>query len=259
MQIFALYNIKGGVGKTASAVNLAYASILDGSRTLLWDLDPQGAASFYFRVRTEPQDHERPATPKVEKKKGFRRRIRATDYAGLDLVPADFAYRHLDLALADAKRPEERLGRLVEPLAGDYERVFLDCPPSLSLASETVFATAQVLLVPTIPTTLSLRTLEQLRQHLRHLGLERRVLPFFCMVDRRKKLHRQIVADAAARDPEILRTSIPYASQVEQMGLNREPLVRFAGSSPAALAYDDLWREIRFRLGLPPIYSRART
>jgi cellulose biosynthesis protein BcsQ len=244
--IFALYNIKGGVGKTASAVNLSYLSTLDGSRALLWDLDPQGAASFYFRIQTEPRDRRRRLRDgKVEKKKELASRIRATDFDGLDLVPADFAYRHLDLALADAERPGERLRKLLAPHAGDYEHVFLDCPPSISLASENVFAAADVLLVPTIPTTLSLRTLDQLREHLSYLELSPRLLPFFCMVDRRKRLHVRLVSEGAG--PGALATSIPYASEVEQMGLRREPLALFAGRSAAARAYDELWHEIRSR------------
>ena len=246
MEILALYNIKGGVGKTASAVNLAYESTRDGSRTLLWDLDPQGAATWCFRVRSEPRDPRRRLREgKVEKKKELRRRIRATDFEGLDLVPADFAYRHLDLALADAERPGERLRRLLRPFAGDYDYVVLDCPPSLSLASENVFAIAGTLAVPTIPTTLSLRTLEQLREHLRRLELTPRVLPFLTMVDRRKRLHRDL---AAAGDPRMLRSAIPYASAVEQMSVRREPLARFASRSSAARAYEELWREIRERL-----------
>lgn len=250
MEILALYNIKGGVGKTTSAVNLAYESTRDGSRTLLWDLDPQGASTYCFRIRSEPRDpRRRLRAGKVEKKKALRKRIRATDFEGLDLVPADFAYRHLDLALIDAEVPGERLFQLLRPFARDYDHVFLDCPPSLSLASENVFAVAGTLVVPTIPTTLSLRTLEQLREHLRRLGLAPRVLPFLSMVDRRKSLHREILATALEDDGKMLRTAIPYASQIEQMSVRRAPLDRFAGWSPAARAYRELWAEIRERLG----------
>ena len=55
MKVYATYNIKGGVGKTSAAVNLAHLAALDGHNVLLWDLDPQGAATYMFRVRPEGQ------------------------------------------------------------------------------------------------------------------------------------------------------------------------------------------------------------
>lgn len=242
MLILALYNIKGGVGKTASAVNLAYMASLDGKRTLLWDLDPQGAASYYFRLKTASSDRAG-----LEKKKELRLRIRGTDYDALDMVPADFAYRNLDLQLEHAKKPTQKLKSMLKPFVGEYDFVFLDCPPSISLASESVFAAVDALIVPTIPTTLSIRTLTQLQEHLEKEGLTPQVLPFFSMVDRRKKLHLDVCAEAAERFP-ILQAQIPYSSHVEQMGTHRQPVVRFAPRSPASLVYQELWQEIRDRL-----------
>jgi len=243
LQVLALYNVKGGVGKTASAVNLAYSSTRGGARSLVWDLDPQGAASFYFRVKTESSGSGR----KLEKKKRLRLRLRATDYEGLDVVPADFSYRHLDLALEAAGRSDRRLGSLLAPFRDCYEYLFLDCPPSISLASESVFAVSDALLVPTIPTPLALRTLEQLEGHLKTLGVAPRVLPFFCMVDRRKKLHREI-CEQAERRFSMLSTRIPYSSHVEQMGLYRQPVQLYAGRSAGASSYKALWDELAGRL-----------
>jgi cellulose biosynthesis protein BcsQ len=247
MRTVAVFNIKGGVGKTATAVNLAYLSAAAGVRTLLWDLDPQGSATFYFRVR---DGIDAKLKHVVRGKRPLDELIRGTDHEGLDLLPADFAYRHLDLALAHAGKPRARLGHLLGPLASRYDHLFLDCAPSMSLVSESVFGAADALLVPTIPTTLSLRTLEQLAAHL--AASERRrpkVLPFFCMVDLRKSMHRELVRSEERRPFPFLRASIPYSSTVEQMGIHRAPIAIFAAGSEADRAFRELWLEAMTAVG----------
>jgi chromosome partitioning protein len=242
MQILASYNIKGGVGKTAAAVNLAYLAAADGRRVLLWDLDPQGAATFYFRVKPKVKGGSKKL---LRGDRTLEQAIRESDFPGLDLLPADFSYRHMDIELETAKKPTRQLGKLLEPLAADYDLVILDCPPSISLVSEAVFRAADLLLVPVIPTTLSVRTLEQLDQFCReHNQRAARILPFFSMVDRRKSLHRELLEELPRNWPSLLQASIPYASDVEKMGLKRQPLLLYAGRSPAATAYRDLWREL---------------
>jgi cellulose biosynthesis protein BcsQ len=243
MSILALYNIKGGVGKTASAVNLAYLSSLDGAHTLLWDLDPQAAATFYFRVKAKIKGGSERL---LAKKSRLGQGIRATDFDHLDLLPADFSYRNMDLDLRDYRDPTQRLSKLLRPLEKEYDRIFLDCPPSISLVSENVFTAAQALLIPTIPTPLSLRTLGQLKKHIRHRGLRHlQLLPFLSMVDSRKSLHRQGWAELKASGETLLRPQIPYSTWVEQMGTQRSPLGVFAPSSPPALAYGRLWQAIK--------------
>ncbi|MEM6794760.1 MAG: AAA family ATPase, partial [Acidobacteriota bacterium] len=214
MKTLALYNLKGGVGKTAASVNLAYLAALSGRRVLLWDLDPQGASTYYFRIKP----HVDTAPKGLLKKKGeFPEHIRGTDYERLDLVPADFSYRQMDVTLGGMKKAEQRIARLIEPLGDYYDVIFLDCPPSISMTSEAVFTAAQVLLVPVIPTTLSLRTLEQLRAHLDRSGLaEMSVWPFFSMVDRRKKLHLEAMEGAPESEGDFLSHMIPSASEIER-------------------------------------------
>ena len=86
MQTLALYNLKGGVGKSAAAVNLAYLAAADGIPTLLWDLDPQGAASWYFHAK--PEDIK---TKKVlEGETPIGRLVKKTPYENLAMIPADF-------------------------------------------------------------------------------------------------------------------------------------------------------------------------
>ena len=156
MKVYATYNIKGGVGKTSTAANLAYLAAASGRRVLLWDLDPQGAATYLFRVKPRVKGGGRGL---VSGHRPVEDAVKATDFDNLDLLPADFSYRNMDLELDDAKKRTGRLDQLLSGVADDYDIAFLDCPPSVSLVSENVLRAADVLLVPLIPATLSLRTL----------------------------------------------------------------------------------------------------
>src|SRR5450755_3459961 len=242
-RVLATYNIKGGVGKTSAAVNLAYLAAADGARVLLWDLDPQGASTYLFRVKPKIRGG---GAKLVRLRSDVEELIKGTDHPGLDLLPADFSYRHMDLALDDVKRPTRRLARVLEPLLGDYDYIFLDCPPSISLVSESVFEAADALIVPVIPATLSSRTLEQLAA-LVDSGPQ--LLDFFSMVDRRRKLHREVMEQVRAARPGVLAAAIPASAVVERMGSKRAVIADFAPRSAAAAAYRALWDEARQRLG----------
>ncbi len=246
MTVLALYSIKGGVGKTSSAVNLALLAAREGARTLLCDLDPQGAATFHFRVQTKVPGG---AKRLLRKPEALADSIKATDFDRLDLLPADFSFRNFDVRLDREPEPRRGLTQRLAAMRGEYDVVVLDCAPGASLVSENVFAAADALLVPAIPTVLSLRTLARLLQHLTERSTAPpRVLPFFTMLDRRKALHRKVVAWSAAHDLGFLEARIPYSSTVEQMSVRRAPLQAFAPSSPPARAYAALWTEVRSRL-----------
>ena len=247
MKIFATYNIKGGVGKTATTVNLAFLSARSGARTLVWDLDPQAAATFYFRIKPKVKGGGKGL---IRRKTDLDRVIRATDFESLDLLPGDFSYRRMDLALHRTNKPALRLAKLLGPLAEDYDHLLIDCAPNITLVSEAVFVAADAVLVPTIPTTLSLRTLDRLERYLKKKKfVSAQLMPFFCMADRRKKLHRQICDSGLSSPTRFLEAVIPYSSLVEQMGVRRAPLGAYAGGSPVARAYESLWYEIVGRLG----------
>ena len=240
--VLATYNIKGGVGKTSAAVNLAAMAARGGARTLLWDLDPQGASTYLFRIRPRVKGGGRKL---VRGRSDVDALIKGTDIDGLDLLPADFSYRHMDLALDAAKKPTRSLSRVLAPLAAEFDYVFLDCPPSISLVSENVFDAADVLLVPIVPATLSSRTFDQL---LEVVGDAAKVLAFFSMVDGRKRLHHEIMETLRAERPQVLDAAIPAAADVERMGLHRAVLEDFAARGRAAIAYRALWDEVRARI-----------
>lgn len=245
MKKFAVYNIKGGVGKTATAINLAYLAAHQGARTLLWDLDPQGASSFYFRITAKVKGGSKSL---IRQKSKIDSLIKGSDFENLDVIPSDFSYRHMDLFLDKMKKPTRQFSEILKPLREEYDYLFLDCPPSMTLVSENVLQFSEAMLVPVIPTPLSLRTFEQLfrfckAHHLDHL----KVFPFFSMVDRRKKLHREVMEQFPEKYPATLKNAIPYASEVEKMGVLREAVVHFAPQSKASKAFKALWQEIILR------------
>lgn len=248
MKVLALYSIKGGVGKTSSAVNLAFNAAQAGYRTLVWDLDPQGASSYYFRIKPKIKGGSKDL---MTGKRELDELIKGTDFDNLDLIPADFSFRNLDLLLDDKKRPTRQLKKRLKPLADEYDFIFLDCPPNISLLSEAVFEAADLLLSPIIPTTLSLRTLAQLSEFIEDHDLANlSLIPFFSMVDRRKNMHKDIMQQVLVDYPAMLKATIPYASDIERMGLERKPLAAYSGKSRSARAYHELWQEILARTGL---------
>ncbi len=252
MKVISAYSIKGGVGKTAAAVNLAYLCALEGARTLVWDLDPQAAATYYLG--------QKPGVKSGAKKLIFGDAelsdiVTETRYTNLDVIPADFRNRKLDVFLdRGTKNPHRRLDKLLAPLAADYDCVILDCPPGINLLSESVFYASDVLLVPIIPTTLSVRAFDLLTKYVREEQRKDRIRDisisaFFSMVDRRKQLHNSFVEVLPEERSGVLRCVIPSATEIERMGVNRAPIHAYAPSSRAANSYEELWHEVKRQAG----------
>ena len=246
MNILGIYSNKGGVGKTTAAVNLSFLAAEAGLKTLVCDLDPQSSASYYFRVK-----------PKLRRNaKGFRkggknieRSIKGTDYENLDILPADFTHRNLASTFNKLKRRKRRLNRILDPLRAEYDLIILDCPPSISLLAENIFNVADYLLVPVIPTTLSVRSHLQLLTFLKKKKYAKdNIYAFFSLVDRRKKMHKEFIATISREFKRVLHNSIPSLSNIERMGVEREPVPAFAPTSVAAKSYRELWREVRATL-----------
>lgn len=248
MKIIAVTNIKGGVGKTTTAVNLSYLCAASSGPTLLWDLDPQGAAT--YTLRGDPLEH---ASPKklLNGKRHLPELILSTGYANLDLLPADFSYRNFDVRLSEQKNPTERLLKMSRSLRDVYSVLFLDCAPGISLMSENVLYAADAIIVPLLPTPLSIRMLVQLQDFLASKGwTDLMLLPFFSMVDRRKSLHHDIIAETREQFPGLLAAEVPYSSEIERMSLRRAPIPAFAPRCAAAQVYSALWAEVTRALAL---------
>jgi len=239
----ALYSIKGGVGKTATCVNLAFLAASESQPALVCDLDPQGSASYYFRIRPKSKYNSRKF---LKGGKRIDKNIRGTDFDFLDMLPADFSYRNLDILLNEFKDTRTCLKNVLNTIKNQYVYVLLDCPPNITLVSENIFEAADIILVPIIPTTLSMLTLEKLYAFFKASGLDQhKIYPFFSMVEKRKIMHRQIMQTSELTAKRVLKKSIPYSADVEKMGLFREPLTHYRPTSAAAQSYLALWQEIQ--------------
>jgi chromosome partitioning protein len=242
VKVVGVYGIKGGVGKTSSVVNLATLAAQSGRRTLLWDLDPQGAAAYLLQVKPKVKGG---SLGLLTGDRELEDAVRATGVDGLDLLPADQTIRNADVALDESKRAEKQLNRMLKPVRDSYDVVFLDCPPGLTLLSENVFRASDVLLMPLIPTPLSVRTYEQLLEFLETTdGHRPQVHPFLSMVDGRKKVHAELHAELLRRTTTVLTAWVPASSAVERMAVRRQPLVVSEPRHPVSQAYRDLWHEL---------------
>jgi chromosome partitioning protein len=256
MKTIAVYNIKGGVGKSTTAVNLACLAAREGNATLLWDLDPQGAAGYYLG---QAGGSGKGSGKLIRGKEKLRDLAAATAYPLLDVIPARFSYRRLDIHLSKQAHRRTILKKLLAPLAATYRWVFLDCPPGITLLSENIISAADLLLVPLVPTPLSLRTFEEIAVFCRRRGIDRsKVLPFFSLVERRKKIHRDTMEVFAAREVRFCAAAIPSLSEIEKMAVTRRPVAYYRPRSKGGRAYAALWAEIRSSAELSDVPTKER-
>ena len=250
MRVVAVAGAKGGVGKTAAAVNLAMLASAAGYRTLLWDLDPQGAATHCYRARARVKGG---AVRLLGGKRGLDTYIRSTDHVRLDLLPADPSFRVVDTVLAARRWPDRVIRKLLRPLERTYDVVILDCAPGLGVVAESVVEASDLVLAPVVPAPLSVRSLDQLQEFVDEHRPGLPLLAFMSMLDDRKVLHRQITAQVRS-DPRFGLTAVPVSASVERMGMEQVPAVLASPLNLAAVAYRRLWAEVEDRLDLehPP-------
>lgn len=248
MKIICLYSIKGGVSKTTTSVNLAYEMASAGKKVLLADLDPQGAASFYLKIEPK-KSHSSKAL--VQKKSELGELIRGSDYKNLDVIPAKLGYRNLDIKLDQMKKSTSVLSKNLKELKDDYDIIFLDSPPNITLLSENIFNAADFLVIPVIPSSLSEMTLLKLLDFFKKKEYsEKKIMAFFSMVQKRRKMHQEIMEELSQKYPFFFKTAIPAAADVEKMGIQRKPVCCFSKRSSGALAYQELAKEMMERLEL---------
>jgi len=236
--VISIYNIKGGVGKTSTTINLAFnASKTD--KVLIWDLDPQGATTFYLEKNVKDKNFIHKVTHK-----GLNKFIKKTNFDNIDLIPADLSIKDIDKYLEDDKL----FKKLLKNVEG-YKYIFIDSPPTLSLISQNIFKVSDVVVIPTIPTILSVRTYNQIIHYFKNYTKNRKIFTFLSMVDKRKKMHIDISKKILTLPKkQVLKTLIFNSAIVEKMGEELAPVEVFAPHSESAKAYQNLWNELKQKI-----------
>lgn len=247
MVTIAITGLKGGVGKTAAAVNLAALAFDAGHRVLVWDLDPQASATYCYDLRPKlPGGAERLFRGDRE----LRALVKGTSFPRLDVVPADVSLGEADVVLHGQRNPRRVLRRLLADAAKRYDVAILDLPPGIGPVTAAVIDVADLLLVPVEPAPLGIRAYDRFADFVAGRSRSEHLLaPFLSGIDRRRPLHRRIEREHAA-DGRFLRSTIPLSSAVERLADEQVATVHSAPRSLAAEGYRQLWLEVAERAGL---------
>ncbi|MDH3523353.1 MAG: ParA family protein [Acidobacteriota bacterium] len=246
--ILAFSNLKGGVGKTTSAVNLAAALARSELGVLLVDLDPQGSASYSLGV---PGGGDGPGLGDVlADGVPLAEVLWETQIPGLDVACGGADLARAQMSLARRKGPTARLREALAPLARRYDFVIVDCPPGLGLLSLVGLGAARAYVVPTTPQYLALEALDRfftalettepdLRPRARLLGI------LLTMIDHRTHLTEEVCREVRRRHGgKVFRTEIPINVRLAQAPEYGRSIFDFASWAPGALAYSRLGAEM---------------
>ena len=251
-RIFTIANQKGGVGKTTTAVNLAASLSASERRTLLVDLDPQGNAGSSLGVARDEVGES--VYEVLLDRRPMREVIRRTELKFLDLVPAS---RHLvgaEVELATAERREHRLKKALEAVAGEYEYLIVDCPPSLGILTLNGLVAAQGVL---IPLQCEYYALEGLADVLRTIDLVRESANPRLSVDgivltmhAQNNLAAQVTEEIRTHfKKEVFQTVIPRNVRLSESPSHGKPVLLYDVASKGCQSYLALARELVKRAG----------
>lgn len=253
MQIIAIANHKGGVGKTTTAVNLASGLARRGHRTLLVDVDAQAHATFWFV--DDPDEIDFDLQDVVSGNVELAKAVRPTRIKDLDLLPATLALAKLEVELVSMTRREDRIKRALEPAGETYDFAVLDLAPSLSLVSLAALAAADSIIAPMSATKLAVNGLGAFlgwTDDFRAEGVIHATLAgvLVTMVDTRTRVAREVIDALGASELPVFTTTIPKRIAAEDQVGSRLVAGDPGASGDLATAYDAFTDEVIAQLAV---------
>ncbi|MEO8691396.1 MAG: ParA family protein [Candidatus Saccharimonas sp.] len=251
--IIAVTNQKGGVGKTTTAINLAYYLAKLSGRTLLVDFDPQGNATSGLGI--DKSELKATMAEVVLERAKLEDIILETSCKRLVVAPAISTLANTEVELAQAEHRFSRLKKAIDSVAGNYDYIVIDCPPSLSLLTVNALIAARYVL---LPVQAEFYALEGLGQLLETMKLVRKnmnptldlvgVLP--TMVDNRTSLSTQVLSEVTKHFPaKVFKSVIPRNVRLAEAPSHGVPIGEYDRFSKGARAYKALAKEVIDRVG----------
>ncbi|MFA5013354.1 MAG: AAA family ATPase [Candidatus Paceibacterota bacterium] len=261
-RVIAIANQKGGVGKTAVAVNLPVFLTAFGKRVLLVDVDPQANATFSLGVN--PRTLESSLYEALLGQISPREIIKRTPFLAFDLMPTSHSLAGANIELVNMPYREFKLKEVIDMVKDDYDFVLIDCPPSLGILTLNALVAADEVLIPVQSEYLAMEGLSQLISNIKLINdnLERNIKilgALLTMYSRTNKVSQKIAKDLRRNFPGyVFDTVIPRTVALSESPLSGKTILRHSPNSQAVHAFRELAREIIYKYKedakLPPSY-----
>ena len=251
VRVTACTNQKGGVGKTTTVINLAAYLALSGTRTLVIDLDPQGNATSGLGI--DRRSVGRSSYEALVNRQPMTDLVQPTPIDNLELVPSSVALAGAEVELVGMTARERRLAASIADLDGRYDRILIDCPPSLGLLTLNALTAADGVLIPIQTEYYALEGLSQLVNTIRRVreGLNPRLEiegVLLTMYDARTNLSAQVASEVRRHmNGTVYRTVVPRSVRLSEAPSHGLPIALYDPASRGAHAYADLAGEVAAR------------